>query len=276
MLVAPRTPRPAATWCGPSPAPRGARPRSLGESLLRRGPGDQLRFAHELPARSVLLDADLLPGLPAARRHRRRPRLGAARPAAAHRRQPRSPPPRCPPAPVELRPLTLSERLGGGQACFGSLFDTEPDAWASAPLTETQYLTELLRHDRGPADPDHLAALDLAVLRAVQRRSGTWFERVALAAVVGAHPDDVAGALERLELRPPPTGPVVGCPRRAGQARGQRPCAGSGQAFGRIVATDVANVAQVFSLGGAAVDPEAVTGDARLALVRTGALAEGC
>lgn len=254
-------------------------PRSLGEeACFAEARADQLRFAHELPARSVLLDADLLPGLPALLAATVADR-GSALPGqllltvGSRDHAPSTLPAG---AVVELRPLTLSERLGGGQACFGSLFDTGPDAWASAPLTETQYLTELLRHDRGPADPDHLAALDLAVLRAVQRRSGTWFERVALAAVVGAHPDDVAGALERLELR----GHLRRAPLLAARGTpvehegGAADNAGSGQAFGRIVATDVADVARVFSLGGAAVDPEAVTGDARLALVRTGALAE--
>ncbi|MEZ5232553.1 MAG: hypothetical protein R2749_07565 [Acidimicrobiales bacterium] len=115
------------------------------------------------------------------------------------------------------------------------------------PLTETQYLTELLRHDRcSPADPDHLAALDLAVLRAVQRRSGAWFERVALAAVVGAHPTmrparrsaSSCGHLRRARCWLPAA-------RRSSTRASAADNAGSGQAFGRIVATDVANVARV-------------------------------
>lgn len=290
-------------------------PRSLGEdALYAAARADQPRFARELPARSVLADADLIPGL--AGLLCTTVGAGGAAPAGqlllTVQRRDHVPSVVAAEAVVVLRPLTRSERLGRSRPCFTALFDAEPAAWTATPFTETQYFADLLEHGRTDGADGHLDALELAVQRAVLRRSGSWFERAALAAAVDAHPQDCARAVERLELsgrlrrltnRPPADGGHHE-PSHPDAVHGPAGSAGSGHqsahhgaahhlaghhaaghhaanhgvtdggALGRLVATDGSAVARAFSLGGAAVSPDAVGGETRLALVRTAALSE--
>lgn len=269
-------------------------PRSLAEEAVYvPARADQHRFARELPLRSVLTDADLLPGL-AGVLCGAVTASGSALPGQlllTVERRDHVPSTVAPEAVVVLRPLTLTERLGRGQPCFTALFDAEPAAWAATPFTETQYFADLLGHRRGDGRDDHLDALELAVQRAVLRRSGSWFERGALAAAADAHPQDCGRAVEQLEQR----GRLRRLTNRHGpdaahhdaaHRDGAQPDGANrdrahrdgthhdGGALGRLVATDVPAVARAFSLGGAAVDPDAVSGETRLALVRTVALSE--